>query len=125
MNAPEVGYVDGFVLAVPADKVEEYKKIAQEAADAWKKHGALAYTECQGDDLTPESHGVSMLNFPELINLKEGETVWYSFISYKSREHRDEVNKKVMAEMGEDCKDTEMPFDIERMCWGGFEVKVR
>ena len=65
-----------------------------------------------------------MLNFPELTNLKEDETVWFSFITYKSRAHRDEVNKKVMDEMEGDCGDVEMPFDMKRMAWGGFEVMV-
>jgi uncharacterized protein YbaA (DUF1428 family) len=65
-----------------------------------------------------------ILNFPKLTDLQEGETVWFSFISYKSREHRDEVNKKVMEEMGETCEDDEMPFNMKRMSWGGFEVKV-
>lgn len=127
MCTSQVGYVDGFVLVVPEDNVEAYKTMAQQAADAWKKHGALSYTECRGDDLSPDMKGMPMLQFPELVDAKKGETVWFSFITYRSREHRDEVNAKVMAEMGPDgCgEDTEMPFDVQRMSWGGFEVQVR
>ena len=124
MNNTDVGYVDGFVLVVPVDKTDAYKNMAQEAADIWKKHGALSYSECQGDDLKPDTNNAPMLTFPELTNLQDGETVWFSFITYKSREHRDEVNKKVMEEMGKNCEDADMPFDVKRMSWGGFEVKV-
>lgn len=124
MENTTIGYIDGFVLIVPQDKIQEYQKMAQEAADLWKKHGALSYHECQGDDLDPETNCMPMLSFPKLTKLQEGETVWFSFIGYKSHSHRDEVNEKVMAEMTENDKNTEMPFDIGRMSWGGFEVKV-
>ncbi|KKR51037.1 MAG: hypothetical protein UT84_C0003G0032 [Candidatus Curtissbacteria bacterium GW2011_GWA1_40_16] len=121
-------YVDGFVLVVPKDKVEEYKKMATEGRDVWMKHGALEYRECVGEDLVPkEMGGVKPLGFGQLAGTKEDETVWFSFIVFRSREHRDEVNKKVMDEMNEkykDQKDMSMPFDMKRMAYGGFEVAV-
>lgn len=121
-------YVDGFVLVVPKDKVQEYTKMATEGRDTWMKYGALAYYECKGDDLEPrEADGMKPLGFTELAKTSADETVWFSFIVFNSKEHRDEVNKKVMAEMNEkykDAKDLSMPFDMQRMAYGGFNVEV-
>jgi len=122
-------YVDGFVLVVPKDKVEEYKKMASEGRDTWMKHGALEYYECMGDDLNPkEMGGMKPLAFGELTKSNPDETVWFSFIVFKDKQHRDEVNKKVMDEMNEKYKDVakdfSMPFDMKRMAYGGFLVEV-
>jgi uncharacterized protein YbaA (DUF1428 family) len=121
-------YVDGFVLVVPKDKVEEYKKMAEEGREAWMRHGALEYYECMGDDLNPqEMGGMKTLAFAELAKASPDETVWFSFIVFKDKQHRDEVNKKVMGEMDEkykDVKDFSMPFDMKRMAYGGFLVEV-
>jgi uncharacterized protein YbaA (DUF1428 family) len=121
-------YVDGFVLVVPKDKVLEYTKMATEGRDAWMKHGALEYYECKGNDLEPKEMGdMKQLAFTELAKTTADETVWFSFIVFKSKEHRDEVNKKVMEEMSEkykDAKDLTMPFDMRRMAYGGFSVEV-
>ena len=121
-------YVDGFVLVVPKNKVAEYKKMADEGKQMWMKHGALEYMECMGEDLVPKAMGgMKPLAFTKMTKAKPDETVWFSFIVYKSRKHRDEVNKKVMDEMTEaykDQKDMPMPFDMKRMAYGGFEVVV-
>lgn len=121
-------YVDGFVLVVPKDKTEEYKKMAEEGRDSWMRHGALEYYECRGNDLvTQEMGGQKAREFTDMAGAKDDETVWFSFIIFKSKEHRDEVNKKVMAEMDEqmkDFKDMQMPFDANRMAYGGFQVEV-
>ena len=121
-------YVDGFVLVVPKDKAEEYKKLAREGRDMWMKLGALGYYECIGDDLVPqEMDGMKPLAFTEMANANPDDTVWFSFIVFKSRKHRDEVNAKVMEEMqeyAEEYKDKHMPFDMKRMAYGGFEVAV-
>lgn len=121
-------YVDGFVLVVPKDKVQEYTKMATEGRDMWMKHGALEYYECKGDDLEPkEMGGMKPLAFTELAKANTDETVWFSFIVYKSKQHRDEVNKKVTDEMNEkykDAKDFSAPFDMKRMASGGFSVEV-
>lgn len=94
-------YIDAFILVIPKDKVEKYKKMATEGCNVWMKYGALSYRECMGHDLTPPSmegmEGMESRPFPQLVNLKDDETVWFSYIEYASKEHRDEVNKKVMA----------------------------
>lgn len=121
-------YIDGFVLVVPKDKAEEYKKMAEGGRDSWMKHGALSYFECRGTELAPqEMGGEKSRSFPEIANANDNETVWFSFIVFKSKEHRDEVNAKVMAEMDEQAKamqDMSMPFDMTRMAYGGFQVEV-
>ena len=121
-------YVDGFVLVVPKNKTKEYKKMAEEGRNIWMKCGALSYFECIGDDLAPKSMGgEKQLGFKKLANVKPSETVWFSFVVYKSKKHRDEVNKKVMNEMSEkykDVKDFIMPFDMKKMAQGGFSVEV-
>ena len=120
-------YVDGFVLAVPEKNLADYKKMAMIGKKVWMKHGALDYKECVGDDLTPDMGGMKALTFPKLINLKKGEIVVFSYITYKSRKHRDEVNAKVMKDsmMNEKkWKDKPMPFDMKRMAFGGFKTIV-
>jgi uncharacterized protein YbaA (DUF1428 family) len=121
-------YVDGFVLVVPADKTEEYKKIAEMGRDSWMKHGALSYYECRGDDLKQQEMGdVKSRAFSEMTGAKDGEEVWFSFIVFKSKEHRDEVNAKVMEEMSQAAGQHpgfEMPADMKRMAYGGFAVEV-
>jgi uncharacterized protein YbaA (DUF1428 family) len=121
-------YVDGFVLVVPKTKIKEYQKMAEQGKDMWMKHGALEYMECVGEDLDPkEMGGMKALGFTELAKAKPDETVWFSFIVYKSKEDRDKINAKVMEEMNkqaEKYKDVPMPFDMKRMATGGFEVKV-
>lgn len=121
-------YVDGFVLVIPNDKAEAYKKMAEGGRDSWMKHGALAYYECRGDELAPLEMGSDKTRaFPDMSGAKGDQTVWFSFIIFKSKEHRDEVNAKVMKEMGEkaeEYKDMVMPFDMKQMAYGGFQVVV-
>jgi uncharacterized protein YbaA (DUF1428 family) len=122
-------YVDGFVLVVPKDRVEDYKKMAEGGRDLWMKHGALSYFECRGDDLKPqEMDGKKNRSFTDMAGASDKDTVWFSFITFKSKAHRDEVNAKVMAEMGEqmeEFKDFVMPFDMTKMAYGGFQVEVQ
>lgn len=96
-------YVDGFILQVPEDKLDQYKKMAGEAGAIWMEHGALGFKECVMDDGAPEMpeppEGMpdfKMVTFADMAAAKNGETVLFSFILFKSRQHRDEVNAKVM-----------------------------
>jgi len=121
-------YVDGFVLVVPKGKEADYQKMAEQGRDMWMKHGALEYFECRGDDLKQqEMGGMKSRAFKEMSGANDEENVWFSFIVFESKEHRDEVNKKVMDEMNEssqDYADFEMPNDMTKMAYGGFEVAV-
>jgi uncharacterized protein YbaA (DUF1428 family) len=115
-------YVDGFLLAVPKRKIEVYRRISRTAGAVWKKHGALDYVECIGDDLNTKM-GVP---FPRVARIKPGETVVFSWILYKSRGHRDRVNAKVMKDpkIAKMMDPKAMPFDMKRMAFGGFRVLV-
>ena len=115
-------YVDGFLLAVPKKKIEEYLAIARKAGKVWRELGALEYRECVGDDLVTKM-GAS---FPRVAKARAGETVVFSWIVYKSRAHRDRVNKKVMKDprIASMMDPKKMPFDMKRMSYGGFRVRV-
>jgi uncharacterized protein YbaA (DUF1428 family) len=121
-------YVDGFVLVVPKGKEAEYQKMAEMGRDSWMKHGALQYFECKGDDLKQQEMGdLKSRAFQEMAGASADENVWFSFVVFESKEHRDEVNKKVMEEMGEaydEQTDFEMPNDMKKMAYGGFEAVV-
>lgn len=116
-------YVDGFVLVIPKDKKEAYKKMAKEGAKTWKKFGAIDYKECRADDVTPPH---VKFTFPKMAKAKEDEEVWFSFITFKSKKDRNDINKKVMAyfEKKYAGKEQDMPFDMKRMAYGGFTVEV-
>jgi uncharacterized protein YbaA (DUF1428 family) len=115
-----MAYVDGFVAAVPSDKREEYMRHAREAAAVFKEHGALSCVECWGDDV-PEG---KLTSFPMAVKCKPDETVVFAWISWPSRALRDEGMKKVMADPRLQPDRNPMPFDGQRMIYGGFEVIV-
>ena len=121
-------YVDGFVLVVPKGKEADYKKMAEEGRDMWMQHGALEYYECRGDDLRQQEMGDEKSRaFAEMAGANSDENIWFSFIVFNSRQHRDEVNKKVMDEMNvkyADASDFSSPTDMKKMAYGGFEVAV-
>ncbi len=121
-------YIDGFVLVVPKGKEAEYQKMAEEGRDSWMKHGALQYFESRGDDLKQQEMGPDKTrSFSEMAGAEDGDDVWFSFIVFESKQHRDEVNKKVMEEMDEAYKeqsDFVSPFEMNKMAYGGFEVLV-
>jgi len=114
-------YVDGYVIPVPKKSVNAYRREAQKAGKIWRDHGALEFRECVGDDLNVKMG----LPFPRGIKIKPGETVIFSWIVYKSRAHRDSVNKKVMKDPRLlKMMDQPMPFDAKRMLYGGFKTIV-
>lgn len=117
------GYVDGFVIPIPKRNVAAYRRIARKAGKVWRDHGALDYVECIADDVKPGKH----TSFPQAVKLKRGEVVWFSWILYRSRAHRDRVNAKVMKDprLASMMDPKKMPFDGKRMFWGGFKVSVR
>lgn len=117
-------YVDGFVLPVPKKNVAAYRRIARQAGKIWREHGALEYRECIAEDVKPGK----LTSFPQSVKLKADEVVWFSWIVFRSRKHRDQVNAKVMDDprlAALACSDPRsMPFDARRMMYGGFEISV-
>jgi uncharacterized protein YbaA (DUF1428 family) len=113
-------YVDGFVVPVLAARLDDYKKMAKLGAKVWIEHGALDYREFVADDVKPGK----TTSFPQAVKLKEGEIVVFSHIVYKSRAHRDKVNKLVMADPRMATPPGGTPFDMKRMFFGGFKALV-
>jgi len=117
-----MSYVDGFLIPVPKNKGAAYKKMATLAKKVWMSHGALDYVEAIADDVKPGK----WTSFPQAVKLKKNEAVWFSYIVYKSRKHRDAVMKKVMSDkrLSGMMDPSKMPFDAKRMIWGGFQTIV-
>ncbi len=115
-------YVDGFVLPIPKKNTDAYRRIARTAGKIWRQHGALAYVECIADDVKPGRY----TSFPQSVKLKPNEVVWFSWIVYKSRRHRDRVNAKVMKDprLAAMMDPRAMPFDGKRLIYGGFKAMV-
>lgn len=117
-----MNYVDGFVVPVPKKKVGAYLRLATLASKVWMDHGALDYVEAVADDVKKGKR----TSFPRSVKQKGNETVFFSYIVYKSRKHRDAVMKKVMTDkrLAAFMDPKKMPFDGKRMIWGGFKVRV-
>jgi uncharacterized protein YbaA (DUF1428 family) len=115
-------YVDGFVVPVPKRKLAAYRAMARKAGKVWMEHGALEYVECIADDVKPGK----VTSFPQAVKLKAGETVFFSYVVYKSRADRDRIMKKVMSDprLQDMMNAKKLPFDGKRMFFGGFKVMV-
>lgn len=112
-------YVDGFVIPIKRKNVKAYKKMATWGCKAWMKHGALSYYECIVDDFS--KHG---LGFKKMCKLKSGETAVFAYVVYKSKAHRNQVNKKVFSEMKKEDMPKVMPFDMKRFAMAGCKTIV-
>ena len=116
-------YVDGFVLPLPKRNLKTYRRLSTKAGKIWREHGAVDYWECVADDVKPGK----LTSFARSVKMKSGETVLFSWIVFKSRAHRDQVNAKVMTDPRlADMMDGKVaPFDSKRMIYGGFKSLVR
>jgi uncharacterized protein YbaA (DUF1428 family) len=115
-------YVDGFIVPVPKKNLKAYRAMARKAGKVWREHGALDYRECVAEDVKVGK----LTSFPRSVKMKPNETVVFSWITYKSRKHRDSVNAKVMKDprLASMMDPKAMPFDAKRMIYGGFDVFV-
>jgi len=115
-------YVDGFVVPVPKKNIRKYLRLARLAGKVWREHGALEFRECTADDVKPGK----LTSFPQSVMLRRGETVFFSWIVYRSRAHRDRVIARVMKDprIAAMMNPKAMPFDGKRMIYGGFRVLV-
>ena len=117
-----MSYVDGYILPVPRKNLAAYRRMAQFGARLWKRHGALEYRECVGDDLKAAPWALA---YPKGLKLKAGETVIFAWVVFKSKAHRNRVNAAVMKDpVLAKSMPKKMPFDVKRMCYGGFKVLV-
>ena len=117
-----MAYVDGFVVPVPKKNLAAYRRMSQKAGKIWREFGALEYRECVADDVKPGK----LTSFPQGVKLKSNEVVVFSWIIYKSRAQRDRINAKVMKDprLASMMDGKNMPFDGQRMVYGGFKVFV-
>ena len=117
-----MAYVDGFIVPVPKNKLDAYRRMARKGGKIWREHGALEFRECVADDVKWGKR----TSFPRSVKLKAGETVMFSFIVYKSKADRNRVNAKVMKDkrLASMMDPKSMPFDAKRMIYGGFKVLV-
>ena len=115
-------YIDGFVLPIPHNRLEEYRRVVETVAEIWKEHGALDYREYVGDDLTLEG----TRSFPDLAGVAEGEAIVFGWVEFESREARDRANEKVVNDprMADLIDSSNTGFDAERMAYGGFRSFV-
>ena len=113
-------YVDGFVLAVPKDKLDDYKEMARRAGSIWMEFGALSYVECIGDDVPVGE----LTSFPRAVQAKDDEVVIFSWITYADKASRDAVMAKVMTDPRMKHDMESIPFDGKRMIYGGFDTFV-
>ena len=111
-----MGYIEGFVIPVPADRKEAYRAAAAKIAPVFKRHGAVRMVECWGDDL-PDG---KLTDFKRAVKAELGETVVFSWVLWPSKEARDAGNKKIMEDP--DMRSPDMPFDGKRLIHGGFEL---
>ena len=118
-----MSYVDGFIVAVPKKKLAAYRRLATKAGKVWREHGALDYREWVAEDVKVGK----LTSFPRSVKMKPGETVVFSWITYKSRAQRDRGNAKVMADarLKSMMDPKSMPFDTKRMIYGGFKKLVK
>lgn len=124
MKTKSTKYVDAFVIPIKKKDINSYKKMAVLGARIWKKYGALEYFECIGDDIEVKKE-MPQKGFGKLAGLKADETVVFSWIVYKSKAHRDQVNKKVMSDPSmNDFDPSTMPFNMKRFASGGFKPIV-
>jgi uncharacterized protein YbaA (DUF1428 family) len=112
-------YIDGFVVPVPEGNRDAYRKLAAKMAKVFRQHGATRVVEAIADDV---SHG-KVTDFYRAVKAEDGETVVFSFIEWPDKKSRDDAWAKIMAD--ESLKpEGEMPFNGQRMFWGGFEPIV-
>ncbi len=111
-------YIDGFVLPVPRQRLDAYKRVAEAVAKIWKEHGALDYREYVGDDL----HLEGTRSFTDLAAAAEDEAIVFGWVVFDSREARDLANEKVAADprMADLIGSSNTGFDARRMGYGGF-----
>ena len=127
MKSNTNNYIDGFVLPIPRQHLEEYRLVAEKVAEIWKEYGAIAYFEYIGDDL----YLVGTRSFADLIDSNEDEAIIFGWVVFDSRKSRDEANERVPKDqrmsnlVGPLTDPARLIFDAERMVYGGFRAFVQ
>ena len=115
-----MAYVDGFVIAVPTARKQQFIDHAGKAASVFKELGATRILECWGDDV-PDG---KLTDFRRAVQAKEDETVVFSWIEWPDKATRDAAMRRMDELMQTDDRfhpeKNPMPFDGKRMIFGGF-----
>ena len=120
-------YIDGFILPIPKNHLEEYQRVAETVAKIWKEHGALSYFEFVGDELILEG----TRSFTEAIDAKENEAIVFGYVTFESKEVRNLANERVAADprmvelIAPLIDSSRVIFDATRMVFGGFRSLVK
>ncbi|MFK7956292.1 MAG: DUF1428 domain-containing protein [Lysobacterales bacterium] len=111
-------YIDGFVLPIPRDRLENYRLLVEVVSEVWKDHGALSYREFVADDLSRDG----TRSFADYCTAADDEVVVFGWVEFESRAARDQANRKVAADprMANLVETSDCGFDAERMVYGGF-----
>jgi uncharacterized protein YbaA (DUF1428 family) len=112
------GYVDGFVLPVPAGNRDAYLALAEKAAPKFFELGAVRLVEAMGDDV-PDG---KLTDFRRAVKAEEGEQVVFSWIEWPDKATRDSAWPTLMADPEMQPDHANLPFDGKRMFWGGFDI---
>src|SRR5579859_530721 len=89
-----MGYVDGFVVPVPAAKKEAYREMAAKSAAVFREYGAIRIVEAWGDDV-PDG---KVTDYKGAVKAAGDEQVVYSWIEWPSKEHHDAAWPKIMSD---------------------------
>lgn len=112
----ETGYVDGYLVPVPEGKKDDYRKLAEKAAGKFKEYGAVRVVEAWGDDV-PEG---KVTDYQRAVKAEDGEGIIYSYVEWPDKATRDKGWERMMSDPDMQPQG-EMPFDGQRMFWGGFK----
>jgi len=111
-----MSYIDGFVIAVPTAKKDEYRKQAKISSSYFKEFGATRQVEAWGDDV-PDG---KVTDFKRSVKAKPDEVVVFSWLEYPDKATRDAANEKMMTDPRMKEMGANMPFDGKRMIVAGF-----
>ena len=114
------GYTDGFVVPVPEGNRDAYRDMAAKAAKVFVEYGATRVVEAWGDDV-PDG---KVTDFRRAVKAEPHEKVVFSWVEWPSKAVRDEAWEKAMKDERMQPDKDKMPFDGQRMFWGGFEPIV-
>jgi uncharacterized protein YbaA (DUF1428 family) len=113
-------YVDGFIMAVPTANKDRFIEHAKLGDAVFREHGATRVLECWGDEV-PEG---KVTDFRRAVKASDDETVVFSWIEWPDKTTRDAGMKKIMSDPRMQPEANPMPFDGQRLVYGGFEPVV-
>jgi uncharacterized protein YbaA (DUF1428 family) len=112
-----MGYTDGYLIACPKNNRDAYIDVATKASAIFKEHGAIRVVEAWGDDV-PDG---KVTDYRMAVKARDDENVLFSWVEWPSKHAREQGWQKIMADDRMKNAMNPMPFDGQRMIYGGFE----